>query len=936
MLKSSLRSLACLNQNKRHLDRLDILGMNLIKEKNMAFTTNQSAVAELYIAALGRSPEMAGLNYWVGRLESTGSDALTLTQIQAAFFDNNIAEVAARFPAGTTAAQYVEAIYVNVFGRASDSEGSAFWSAKIATDGADSVMAQMLTIAKDPVNSVDKAYLESKIATANNAYDVEVDAVTNVGETFTLTTGTTPADTIIGTAKNDTITAASGTLEGTDIIIDQSSTDNDTLNVTYKTADMTLTPTISKIENINVTIDAFAGTTTTFAATNVTGATITLGSTKLGYDGAAGVTAAAANNVTAGTNVTTLTVAGLTTGTVNAGSATTANITSAAATDTVNVKVNGNVALNTTTGTKAAITTTAASDIDYNSAAGTTLTTVAGTSNNILSMARADVVSTHTVTNNSTGTLTLSVTDSGAFDATKFDVDSIVLEGGTTNAATIATGASITTAVIQDTLSIVGANATAATNTVTLTTSKNLTTSTTFTDIATANIVATANITIDDLVSTTQDVNLSGTANVTVTTTDAAKLDASALVGILTLDVTTADSEVLGGSGNNVITFGEFDSSFVGKDGNDTITVAATSSFAIQTGNGVNTIDAKTLSTGTLAVTGGTGIDTVKFDFTIAAATVAMNGGAGNDIILVGDGLASTTDLNSAATWAVESFEVLAIKDAAASSVINQTVTLKGSQMAGFTSAVIQGPATGTSDDTFAIGVTADTATTDLSALVIGSVAKTTVTITGAVTADTIKATNGNDVIITSGGADVIDISQGGSDTITIAEGESASTAMVSITGFNITDSTSASDKLNLDATTASADTVTGGALDVKAAIASGTGSETVTVSINASGIATLGGADAAAIDTLAEWIAVMKTDGVLFTTTGDDNSTGGAEAMTSAAFQFGGNTYVVSAVDADTTAGTSDVTFDIIELVGVTGADALATSAGSYDIVLA
>jgi len=151
----------------------------------MAFTTNQSAVAELYIAALGRSPEMAGLDYWVGRLESTGSDALTLTQIQAAFFDNNIAEVAARFPSGTTATQYVEAIYVNVFGRASDSEGLAFWAAKITTDGADSVMAQMLTIAKDPANSVDKAYLESKIATANAAYDAEADA--GAGETGMLT-----------------------------------------------------------------------------------------------------------------------------------------------------------------------------------------------------------------------------------------------------------------------------------------------------------------------------------------------------------------------------------------------------------------------------------------------------------------------------------------------------------------------------------------------------------------------------------------------------------------------------------------------------------------------------------------------------------------------------------------------------------------------------
>ncbi len=736
---------------------------------------------------------------------------------------------------------------------------------------------------------------------------------------------------IVGTAKNDTITAAAGTLEGTDIIIDQTSTDSDTLNVTYKAADITAagTPTISGIENINVNIDAFDGTAITFDATNVSGATITLSSSKLGYNGVAGVDMAKTNNVTAGTNVTTLSVDELTTGMVNAGSATTVNADSDATTDTVNVTVNGDVALNTTTGLKTAITTTADSDITYNSTAGTTLTTVAGTSNNTLSMAVADIVAAHTVTNNSTGTLTLSVTDTGAFNASNFDVDTINLEVSQAGTATVATGAHIKAAVAQTSLVIAAAAATAATNTVTLTTGTDLKTVTTFTNIATANIIVTDDITIDDLDSATQDVNISGTADVAITTTDAAKVDASGLTGALTLAITTADSEVLGGTGNNEITFGEFDSSFVGQAGDDTITVAATSSFAIETGNGTNTIDARTLSSGTLAVTGGTGVETVKFDSTIAGATIALDGGAGNDIILVGDGLASTTDLDSVATWAVKNFEVLAIKDAAASSVINQIVTVNGSQLAGFTSAIIQGPTTGTSDDTFQIDVTADKATTDLSALVIGSVAKTTVTITGQATADTIKATNGNDVIVTSGGKDVIDISQGGSDKITIASGESASTAMVSITGFNITDSTSNSDILDLDATTISTNTAATGAVDVKAAIAGGTGSETVTVSINSSGIATLGGADAAAIDTLAEWIAVMKTSGVL--TTNDAN----LEAMTSAAFQFGGNTYIVSQSDAAAVWGTTAPVFDIIELVGVTGADALATSAGSYDIVL-
>lgn len=150
---------------------------------------------------------------------------------------------------------------------------------------------------------------------------------------------------------------------------------------------------------------------------------------------------------------------------------------------------------------------------------------------------------------------------------------------------------------------------------------------------------------------------------------------------------------------------------------------------------------------------------------------------------------------------------------------------------------------------------------------------------------------------------------------------------MVSITGFNTTDSTSAADKLDLTATTRAADTKATGAVDVKAAITDGDGSEAVTVSINASGIATLGGADDDAIDTLAEWIAVMKTTGVL-----TDDTDGTAEAMISAAFEFNGNTYVVSQSDT-----VGDVaTFDIIELVGVTGVDALALTAGSHDIILA
>lgn len=81
---------------------------------------------------------------------------------------------------------------------------------------------------------------------------------------------TTSLDTFVGNAGNDTITATTATLVAGDTIIDQSSTDNDTLNLT-----LTATNPLAKvagIENINVNWDAFADAG--FAAANVSGATI--------------------------------------------------------------------------------------------------------------------------------------------------------------------------------------------------------------------------------------------------------------------------------------------------------------------------------------------------------------------------------------------------------------------------------------------------------------------------------------------------------------------------------------------------------------------------------------------------------------------------------------------------------------------------------------
>ncbi|MBU3013611.1 DUF4214 domain-containing protein [Poseidonibacter lekithochrous] len=149
----------------------------------MAFSENQSSIAELYIAALGRSPEKSGLDYWVSELEAGRK---TLIEIQDNFFDTNISEVAARFPVGTTSTQFVESVYVNVFGRASDEGGLNYWANRLDLPASDenhlstsTLMTTMLSIAKDPANSIDGAVLADNLSDAQTSYENSLISVEN-------------------------------------------------------------------------------------------------------------------------------------------------------------------------------------------------------------------------------------------------------------------------------------------------------------------------------------------------------------------------------------------------------------------------------------------------------------------------------------------------------------------------------------------------------------------------------------------------------------------------------------------------------------------------------------------------------------------------------------------------------------------------------------
>lgn len=627
-------------------------------------------------------------------------------------------------------------------------------------------------------------------------------------------------DRLFGTDKNDTFTAEAGTLQAGDQLLDQSTTDNDTLNAVITNANRDIAPTLLNIENVNLDLDVFSGAA--FDAANTEGATITASSSKLGFNGEFTLNTAGDNNVVAGENVTNLIVNALEAGSVDTGAAEEATVTTDSVNDDANVTINGDIDLTVATSDTLNLTATADSVVNLTQTANS-VDTIVGSGEGAITL-RGDA--TQLTGDNITGVSSVVIASgAGAVDASEIEAD-LTLATDLSNTLTVATGANVAIAEEQTNLNIAGqdnnstvnvtsdlaalgtlvfAGASLASAELQLSAANAEVTSLTADDLAlTVNIAEGAEITTLDGTA----IDFVGAGDVVVTTgTNADVLDASGLDGDLELtSAATGSQEIAGAVGNNTIVFGATantgvapnvvtnTATFVGQSGNDDVTFGATSGNVEATfAGGNNEITFTGAFAGEANVVFGAGDDTVTLNTTLAnTATMAINFGEGNDTLVLKGGVNT-----NAADLTLVGLENIVVETGtsimAAEQLDGQGYSISGEGFANSNLTVQAGN---------------DGESIDLSGLTLSDSASSgaKVSIVGGDGTDTIVANALGGDITGGGSADSITLGAGADNVVYAAIGDSAAAAVDgtgsfgidSITGFD-----TAEDSIDLSALTA-------------------------------------------------------------------------------------------------------------------------------------
>jgi hypothetical protein len=518
---------------------------------------------------------------------------------------------------------------------------AAIWekkNAKAVRAGGISLMALSLAACGS-----DTATTTTTATTTATTDTTTTDTATTDTTTTTTTTAVTPVSLTLTTAADiktqsdfttgdDTVTGTGATYETGDVLVDGSSTDNDTLTVSI-TADMTATPAVQGIENIVFNVTSFA--VEPISADNISSGTITVNNLQPGgategnvINIGSSVTVGAGSQVTtlttdlsdtsAGTTIdgnaaTTVTVAdaGNTSVTVvsdrtgTTASATVIEVTgngdstTGVADDAATISAMGEVNLETQadgtntdqvenltlSGNGAAVT------YNLNGTADAPETVTMTGSQSVTLVSTAVQIAGEAITDSTTaGTTTLEIgTSTGAVhDLSPALVDVIEFTTNTNGGYTF-TVVNTQAVVVSGDMTANGNNTlqsdlTSGDETLNLTVEASQSTADTIlTDFEVVNLTVSndkatsVTITIEDLTAASSTVNIDGPDNLTLSGThEIGTINAASLAGVLTMTVTAASNAITGGTGADVFTMADIDLVLDGGGGNDTLTMDAT------------------------------------------------------------------------------------------------------------------------------------------------------------------------------------------------------------------------------------------------------------------------------------------------------------------------------------------------------------------------
>lgn len=163
-------------------------------------TTQQ--IQQLYIGLLGRAADKAGLDFWMSEI---AAGKRTLTDVQAAFAASP--EFKGSYGAITDRAALVEAIYLNLFERAPDAAGKAYWVGTSLT--ADQLISAFLQYASPAdQNVINNKVTVAQYYTAAAGADVNLAAAAAVVANVDGTPASVSAALLTLPVSNATLTAA--------------------------------------------------------------------------------------------------------------------------------------------------------------------------------------------------------------------------------------------------------------------------------------------------------------------------------------------------------------------------------------------------------------------------------------------------------------------------------------------------------------------------------------------------------------------------------------------------------------------------------------------------------------------------------------------------------------------------------------------------------